>query len=375
MASFKPIRVLHLISSSGVLGAERVILELATQSELTEFKIAIGVFENSKNPNLELAQVAKELGLEVQVFPCNARWDKNTIRTIKGYLDRANIQILHSHNYKSNFYAWRALSSKNVRWVVTNHGRRFGPKLFIYNLLDAFIVRSADKVIAVSEQIATKMKLAGIGDEKICLIENGVNLDRFSRNTASNSIKESLGIKKQALVIGAVGSLTKEKGHSYLLKAVPKVVQGFPEAIFLLVGDGEERPSLEKMVSKLGIKDKIIFAGARKDVPQLLPMLDVFVLPSLNEGLPMALLEAQAARIPVIATRVGAIPKVVKDGVTGALMPPKDPGAIAKAVIQILFDKKVAAAMAEKGFERILNNFSCKKMASKYLSLYKELLS
>jgi len=368
-------KILHLISSSGLLGAERVLLELAVHSKSQGLNVTIGVFENSQNPNLELANCAEKFGFEVQIFPCSGRFDKKTIRMIKDYIDKAGVQILHSHNYKSNFYARRALSNNNVRWVVTNHGRRFGPKLLLYNLLDAFIVRRADKIIAVSEEIAKKMKLAGIAKGKICLIENGVNLEMFTTNSSSQAIKESLGIKKEVLVVGAVGSLTREKGHLYLLTAVPKVAQRFPEVIFLLVGDGRERSNLERMVFKLGIEDKVIFAGMRRDIPEILSILDVFVLPSLNEGLPIALLEAQAARVPVVATRVGAIPDVVKDGVTGILIPAEDPEAITRAIVRVLSDRKSACNMAQKGFERVCDNFSSEKMADKYIALYKELLS
>lgn len=367
-------KILHLISSSGLLGAERVLLELAEHSKRSGLKVTIGVFNNSQNPNFDLAKYAKGKDFDIQIFPCNGRFDKKTIRMIKDHMDQAGIQILHSHNYKSNFYARRALSNNNIRWIVTNHGRRFGPKLMLYNLLDGLMVRRADRVIAVSKEIAKRMKRARIDSKKICLIENGVNLERFQKKIASESIKESLGIKKDVPVVATVGALTEEKGHLYLLRAIPKVVQRFPEAIFLFIGDGRERPNLEKTTSSLGIKNSVIFAGMRNDVPGLLSILDVFVLPSLNEGLPMALLEAQAARIPVVATRVGAMPDVVEDRVTGILVSPKDPQAIAEAIIMILSDKKFASDIAHKGFERVRDHFSSEKMGDKYIAIYKELI-
>ena len=120
-------KILHLISSSGLLGAERVLLEIAEYSKRSGLDVTIGVFQNNRNPNLELAEVAKKQGFEVQVFPCNGRFDKKTIRMIRDYMVNGGAQILHSHNYKSNFYARRALSDNNIRWVVTNHGRRSGP--------------------------------------------------------------------------------------------------------------------------------------------------------------------------------------------------------------------------------------------------------
>jgi glycosyltransferase involved in cell wall biosynthesis len=367
-------RILHLISSSGLLGAERVLLEIAEYSKRAGLEVGIGVFKNSQNPNLELAEVARGRSFDVQIFPCKGRFDNGTIHLIKDYVDNTGVNIIHSHNYKSNFYAWRAMRDDNIRWVVTRHGRRSGPTLSLYNFLDGFVIRHADRVIAVSKEIKRKARLAGIDSKKVCLIENGVNLDRYPKKIASKSIRHSLGIKEDAPVIGTVGALTKEKGHVYLLNAAPGVLKIIREAVFLLVGDGIERQGLEKTASYLGIKDSVIFAGMRKDVPEILSILNVFVLPSLNEGLPMALLEAQAAQIPVVATCVGAIPDVLQNGVTGMLIPPKDPQAIAEAIIMILSDKQLASGIAQQGFERVRDNFSSQKMAARYLSIYKELI-
>lgn len=366
-------KVFHLISSSGLLGAERVLLEIAEYSKQEGLKVEIGVFQNTQNPNLELAEEARGQGFDVTIFPCHGRLDENTIQMLKNYMRHHEIQILHSHNYKSNFYAWRALNN-NVRWVVTHHGRRSGIKLSLYNLLNTYLIRKADRTVAVSKEISKKMRRAKMDPNKICLIENGVNLDRFQKNIDFGSIKESLGIKKGVPVVGTVGALTKEKGHMILLNAARKVNRIFPQAIFLFVGDGRERLKLENVAYKLGIADKVIFAGMRKDVPEILSVLDVFVLPSFYEGLPMALLEAQTAKIPVIATRVGAIPDVVEDGVTGILVPPKDPQSIAEAMITILSDNQFASRIAQSGFERVRDNFSSIKMAGKYLSIYKELI-
>jgi glycosyltransferase involved in cell wall biosynthesis len=311
----------------------------------------------------------------VQVFPCRGRFDKRTIGIIKEFVSREGVQILHSHNYKSNFYAWMVLSGNNVRWVATNHGRRTGYRLWIYNLLNLFILRRADAIVAVSEKIAGQMKHAGINKEKIRVIDNGIDLTRFTETKAKASIRESLGIRPDALIIGAVGSLTSEKGHQYLLRAAPKVIENIPRALFLFVGDGPERTRLGNMSSQLGIRDKVFFAGIRKDIPEILSILDVFVLPSLKEGLPMALLEAQAAKVPTVASNVGAIPDVMKDGVTGILAPPKDFEAIGQAIIRILSDQNAAFKMAGKGFEIVRDNFSSERMADKYLSVYWVLLN
>ena len=371
----KAINILHLISSSGLLGAERVLLNLADHSRAAGLGVTIGVFKNSQNPDTALAEEARAKGFEVCVFPCRGRFDRNAIQMIRDCLDKVPVNILHSHNYKSNYYARMALSGKAVRWVVTNHGRRSGVKLLLYNLLDMLVVRRADRLVAVSGKIAAKMKLAGVERERIRLIENGIDLGGFAGRGSANGARESLGIRKEAIVIGTVGALTKEKGHAHLLEAVQTICAQYPTAVFLLVGDGNQRAVLEEIAGKRGVREKVIFAGMRKDVPEILSMLDVFVLPSLNEGLPLALLEAQAARIPTVATSVGAIPNVVQDRVTGILIPPEDPAAIAGAVSRILSDKQKGLEMAEKGFARVRDNYSSEKMASRYLSVYHELLS
>jgi glycosyltransferase involved in cell wall biosynthesis len=368
-------RILHLISSSGLLGAEHVLLELVEHSVLAGFKVTIGLFENRQNPNLELADTAAERGFEVRIFPCKGRFDTHTVRLINDYLVTANVRILHSHNYKSNFYAHMALKNHNARWVVTNHGRRLGSLLLLYNLLDLLVVRPADRVIAVSDPIARQLRFVGIDSRKICIIYNGVNWEILSQAMPSNSTRQSLGIKQDASVVGTVGSLSKEKGHAYLLEAAANVTQIFPNAVFLLIGNGRERKNLERTAYRLGVDDKVIFAGTRNDVPEILSILDVFVLPSLKEGLPMALLEAGAAGVPTIATRVGAIPGVVEDGVTGTLVPSKNSTAIANAIIRMLSDRNAASEMADNAFERVRDNYSSEKMAVKYLAMYKELLS
>jgi glycosyltransferase involved in cell wall biosynthesis len=374
-SSQKP-SVLHLISSSGFLGAEHILIELASHANLSGLDVTIGVFENSRNPNYELVNVARKQGLEVKIFPCEGRFDRNTVKMIRDYIKRSDINLLHSHNYKSNFFAWIALSSqKSVKWVITNHGRRLGQMLFLYHFINILIMRRADKVIAVSEEIAFEMKKQGISEKKIILIHNGVDFDKFTNIKTTDELRRSFGFNGTSKIVGTVASLSPEKGHVYLLKAARQVIEKCPECCFLIVGDGGQRQILEEKTSHLGLMEKVLFTGSRKDVPEILSILDVFVLPSLKEGLPMALLEAMASKVPVIATSVGAIPMVVEDGMSGMLIPPKNSDAIAEAINTMLSDGNSAKEMALRGFEKVRDHYSSKHMAEKYLTVYKDLLS
>ena len=367
--------ILHLISSSGFLGAENVVLELAKESKKAGFWVTVGILENRNNLHMELVKRAKGEGLKVQIFPCKGRFDTRTIPSIRSFINSEQPSILHSHGYKSNFYALAANRGK-ILWVVTNHlWKRTTFTLKVYAYLDSLLIRRADKVIAVSDEIADEMKTKGISASKILVIDNGIDLQKFTNQTRNNELRKSFGFNGNHKIIGTVASLTEEKGHIYLIEAALQVIYKYPECRFLIVGDGGQRKFLEGKTADLGLTDKVIFTGSRKDVPEILSMLDAFLLPSLKEGLPMALLEAMAAKVPVIASSVGAIPDVIKDGMNGMLIPPKNSDAIAKVIAIMLSNGDSTKEMAQKAFEKVRDHYSSKQMADKYLAVYKEMLS
>ena len=366
--------ILHLISSAGFLGADSVVLELAKQSVDAGRSVTVGQFENQRNPHIELAEAAKNLDLSMKIFPCRGRLDLRTIGDLRRFIQREKPALIHSHGYKSNFYALSA-NRNRVPWVVTNHlWKRTSLSLKLYARMDSFLIRFSKKIVAVSDEIADDMVKLGISPHKIAVIDNGIDLKRFSHGKKNDKLKSALGFDIHSKVIGTVASLTAEKGHIYLMNAAKAILSSYPEVRFLFVGDGAGRRNLEEKMADLGLQGKIFFAGSRKDIPDLLSILEIFVLPSLKEGLPMALLEAMAAHVPIVATEVGAVPTVVEDGITGTLIPPKEPGVLADAVIRILSDRKRALDMAERGFKKVRDHFSSEQMASKYLSLYEDLI-
>jgi glycosyltransferase involved in cell wall biosynthesis len=224
--------ILYLISSSGLLGAERVLLELTEQSRRAGLTVTIGIFENHKNPYSELAKVASTLGLNIQIFPCRWRFDPKTILLIRAFLYRERINIVHSNGYKGNFYALMATRGK-IPWVVTNHNwTRTTFNLKVYALLDLLLIRFAKKVVTVSDVIAIKLRKCGVSSQKIIVIDNGIDLQRFSSQERNNLLKEYLGINKESKVIGTIARLTKEKGHIYLIEAAKNIVSVFPSTNF-----------------------------------------------------------------------------------------------------------------------------------------------
>ncbi len=370
-----PLRVLHLISSAGFLGAENVVLELATQFREAGLHVSIVVLVAERNPNGDLAEAARKREIPVSVFPCAGRLDARVIGTIREMIRRERVDVLHSHNYKSNFYAWRALRGTTCAWVITNHGRRSGFRLLLYNLADAYVTRHADSVIAVSDRIARTLRVSGVPADKIRVIDNGIDTERFAKQRPSQGVRCSLRVPAHEFVIGTIGALTKEKGHTFLLRAAPAVLERFPSVKFLIVGDGPKLPALQEEASRLGISQCIVFAGRRADIPEVLGLMDIFILPSLREGLPMALLEAQAARVPVIASGVGAIPKVIQNGISGTIVPPGDPNRMADAIKRVLSDYCTYIKMADYGRRRVEEYFSSRSMAGKYVNIYRKLMA
>jgi glycosyltransferase involved in cell wall biosynthesis len=368
-------RVLHLISSSAFLGAESVVLELAKAGIAADHGVIVVSIQNSSNPHRELADAAEAKGIRSYSIPCRGRFDRDLIYRLKEIIRSEHINLIHSHGYKSNFYAW-SVARTALPWVVTNHlWKRTTFLLRMYAWLDGFIIRRADRIVAVSDAITAEMISMGIVGGKITVIDNGVDSERFGHRDSRSEIRNNFGFTSDMVVIGTVASLTAEKGHRYLLEAAYDLVSIFPDVRFLFVGEGNQRSFLEQKANELGLRDKIVFAGSRYDIPEILSSLDMFVLPSLNEGLPMALLEAMASAIPVIASKVGAIPRVLEDGKTGLLVDPADPKMLADAISSLLSEPDRRREFASQGFAKVKRDFSADAMATRYFDLYESIFA
>ncbi|NOZ26037.1 MAG: glycosyltransferase, partial [Nitrospirae bacterium] len=302
------LKVLHLISSKGLYGAERVVVELCKGLlKRGDCQPVVGVIMNEYNPHAEVAEEARANNIETFVFPCRSQFDLKLARSIRSFVREKRIDIVHCHGYKSNFYGLFA-SVKNVPAVTTNHNwLRSHWRLKVYCFLDSLWIRYFGRIVAVSEGVKNDMLRFGVPEEKIVVIDNGIDLGRFDGRVSTGSLRTEFGLNGDEKVVGTIGSLGHEKGHVYLLKAARDIVRAGDSVRFLIVGDGPLRDELKRMVVELGIEESVTFTGYRKDVPELLSVMDIFVLPSVKEGLPMVLLEAMASKKPVIATRVGAV--------------------------------------------------------------------
>jgi glycosyltransferase involved in cell wall biosynthesis len=236
--------------------------------------------------------------------------------------------------------------------------------------------RKVSGFIAVSEEVRLSiLNQVGAIDGKIFTISNGVDTSEFERPGNKQALCKELGLEQDAHLAVLVGRLHEQKGHRYLIEAVPTIIDRFPKTHFLLIGEGELRASLEKQVDELGLKPHVIFMGIRHDVPDILAAVDLFLLPSLWEGLSIALLEAMAAAKPIVASAVSGTNQVMISGETGLLVPPGSSQALAEAILQVLADPVRARRMGSAARQHVIKNFSAQKQAKEHLNLYRRLLT
>jgi len=362
--------ILHLISSGGFYGAESVVAALAREQSRTH-TVQVGVFENSHAPENRVAAEFEMRGIPVMRIPCRRRIDLRTVGHIRSIIWQKGIGLVHSHGYKADIYAHLAARRMSVPLIATAHhwtGQTAAVRL--YEFFDGLVLNSFHAVVAVSERIASELRGAGVNPDKITVIDNGINLERFNAGTPALRTELQQGNR---LLIGTAGRLVSQKGISYFLEAAQRVLQEFPDVLFVVVGDGPEREALQQLAGNLGIQGKVSFLGARADMANVYASLDVFVLASLAEGMPMAALEALASGLPVVATDVGAVSRIIVPGQTGMLVHPADSVELAQAVLCLLRDPALRQRLARNGNARVHENFSSAIMARNYESVYEQL--
>lgn len=359
-------RILQLISSGGLYGAESVLLNLSLELQRLGHSCSVAVFENSQNPNTELAQRAESLGLTTRRISCRGQFDWSAVRTIRSIAVEESIDLIHAHGYKADFYAYAASRPLGLPLVATCHnwpGRSMTMRF--YASLDQFVLRRFDRVAAVSERVAEQLQQPK-SHGRVQQIANGVP----TPGSPSAARLAPVTSMRNGLVVGTVGRLSSEKGLSFLVQAAQKLSHDFPDTLYVLVGDGTERAALESQVRVLGLTGRVIFEGERSDMQGVYASFDVFVLASLTEGMPMVVLEAMAARLPVVATRVGAIPQLIPDASFGILVEPGNAEALAEGIGTLLRDAALREHVGQNAQDRVQQFFSSARMAERYVEIY-----
>ena len=363
-------KILQLISSSGPYGAESMVVALTRELHALGCDCRLMLIENRHRRDPQVSALAARHGVQPEALPCRGRWDGQAIRRLRSYLREEGIEVLHAHGYKARLFAWRAARGLPVRLATTCHGFVHDTlALKLYDWMDRWTLRRFPRVAAVSDDMSRQLRGYGVPSAALSIIANGVDLDRF--RDAPPTLRAELS--PPGPLLGAVGRLSAEKGLDGLLRAAAALAAHFPELRLALVGDGPLRGELEQLASKLGIADRVTFTGRREDMPGVYASLDALLLPSLDEGLPMVVLEAMAAGRPVIASRVGAIDHVIRDGENGVLAPPGDVEALRAAIERLLAEPALGARLGAAARATIEKQFSAAHMAAAYLQLYDDM--
>jgi len=365
----RKIIVLQLVEDLGTGGLEKVIVDIAENLNAEQYKVIVWCVARGG----EIADELISKGIDVKILGIRSYYNPFNILRLVNLFKKVNPDILHTHTYFSNTIGRIAAKLTRIPIIIThvqntywNYTKR---NLFIERLLSYF----TDKIICCSD--AVKDFVLGyekISPQKVVTIYNGIALDKFNQSIDVASFRDSLGIRDNELLIATVASLTPKKGHKYFLDSVADIVKTYKNIKCLIVGDGPLRKELEEYVKTLSLDYYIIFTGIRNDIPNLLRAADIFVLPSLIEGLGIAAIEAMASGIPVVATNVGGLSEVVKDGISGILVPPKDSEALSGAIMSLLKDSQAAKQMGDEGHKISREKFSSKMMIRKIEGLYKE---
>ena len=314
-------------------------------------------------------------GLAVLPMRIRNEVDTGALGRIVAALRRAPADVLHAHTSQAHglaAMAARLRGRRRPRVVVT---RRVDYSIFRHAFLRLDRVKydpGADLVLCVSAKIRDVLRADGLPDDRLRVVHSGIDLARFRAAHASPAaLRAELGIPEGAPVIGNVAHMADHKGQRYLVASMPDVLQQRPEARALIVGDGELRGALAAQAAELGVAERVVFAGFRRDVPDLLGLMDVFCFPSHMEGLGTSILDALAMARPVVATTAGGIPEIIEDGVHGLLVPPKAPSALAHALLRMLDDPDAARRMALAGKARVESAFSVDRMVDGTLEAYR----
>lgn len=370
------IRVLEVLASGALGGASAHVRALALKLDAERFEVHVAC--SDEGPLLsDLASA----GVAIHPISIAGRFDPWAIVHLARMVRRGGIEIVHAHGTRAGLAGVAAARVARVASLYTVHGwachYSSGPLVSILaRSAERQITHLADAVICVSHgELSEGFRQSLVNPARSRVIADGVDPAVFDAGHRREDKRQELGLGPSSKAIGVIGRLTRQKGQRLLLAAAPGILARHPEAIVVLVGEGEDQGVLAAQAARLGLADKVVFAGLRRDIPDVVAALDVVVLPSYWEAMPLALLEAMAAAKPVIATAVHGSAEAVIDNETGLLVPPGDAPALAAAICRVLGDRTLAHRLGQAARLEIRQRFDVHETVQAVGSLYEALVA
>jgi glycosyltransferase involved in cell wall biosynthesis len=368
--------ILHIIDSAGIYGAEVMLLNLMEAQKkmglhpalLSMGHVSIG------QKSVEIESMKRGLNTKTLRF----RNKLNILNALK-ILQIANsldVQVVHSHGYKGNILlGLLPRRFRSIPVITTLHGwtaTRLLSKISIYEFIDALAIKNLECVVGVSASISSKRIIKYFGINPF-IINNGIKQLNFEKGVLKATFPALASNLIDTYSILAIGRLSSEKGFDILIRSISHLVSEKIPVNLVIIGDGENRSRLDRIIEELGLEEIVHLIGYQQEAHRFMADFDAFVLPSLTEGLPITILEAMQAGIPIIATRVGEIPTLLDDGELGELVIPNDVEDLSRALKRVYKNRQQAKEKSKKAKQNILINYGLEKMAKQYNDLYKKI--
>lgn len=368
------LKVMQITHDLNIGGLQRLVVEISKNLHAAGYAASVcslrggGAFEGE----------LRDEGINVIKLPnASGRPDYFTFWKLYRLFRAYQPDIIHTHNTQPFLEGGIAARMAGVPVIIhTDHGREF-PDKRRYMFAEWVMAHFIDQVVAVSDAVKRDLcRFEKISERKIRTIVNGIDGEKFGQTYDRELKKRELGINgTHVIVAGYAGRLSAEKGLVHLIGAMKMLTREFPNALLLIAGDGQLREELENDAARRGLKQNIRFLGPRADIHEIMGLLDIFVLPSLREGLPLVLLEAAAASLPIIATDVGGNNSIVKNGVNGLLVRPGDDAALWRALKELAWDALRRQTFGKSSLRLFHEGFSASAMMREYKQLYHDCLS
>lgn len=353
-------RILHTESSLGWGGQEN-----RTFNEMLGMRERGHDMSLACQPGARLGARAREAGFTVYETPMRNALDIPAILRLRRFIRDSRADIVNTHSGRDTQLAGMAARSlpRRPRVVRTRHLALPITSRFTYSVLP-------DHVVTVSAHVAHYLETAGVPPERITAVPTGIDLTRYVAAPGGGTLRAELGLSADAPLVGTVAILRRKKGHAELLEAIPAVLARFPDAHFVFAGDGPQRENIERRIVELSLSDSVHLLGLRRDVVNVLQSLDLFVLPTHQEALGTAFVEAGAMGLAVVGSKVDGVPEIVGAGETGKLVPVNDPPALAEAIVEMLADPATRRRMGEAARQKVATHFSREAMVASMVAVY-----
>lgn len=357
-------------------GPEKTILNSPRFLGPAGYRMLCAYMHPPGDPGFEsLRGRAEALGAPLLSVPDRGAWDLGVLRRMLAICRRERVAIWHGHDYKSNLIGLLLRPLWPMRLVTTVHGwvqqTRRTP---LYYAVDRLCLPRYERVLSVSDDLHARCLAVGVPPGRCLLLENAIDTAQYARRVGRAEAKGRLGIPPGRLVVGAVGRLSAEKGFDLLIRVAGDLLAAGRDLTLLIAGEGDERSRLEAQIAALGLADRVRLLGFQSDVIPLFEAMDAFALSSLREGLPNVVLEAMALGVPVVATRVAGVPRLIRDGEDGLLVEPGSAGELSRALGRLLDDAGLRLRLGDAGRVAVESGHDFASRMRQLAVLYDELL-